>query len=294
MKKIWLLYNHDAESWENEKLIETAKRNDLEAILLKPKNFDIITSGESTRSIRYESKNIDLPNAVLVRTGAGTNYFTAALLRQIEKFHIPVINDPDSILRVKDKLHATQILAKSHLPIPKTMLVSFPVDSDLVEQEIGFPCVVKLVSGSKGNGVYLCENKKFFKQLMELLENLKSKKTILIQEYVNKQVGTDLRVWVVGGKVVAAMKRHAPDGDFRANISRGGTGEPWEITEEIDYIARESARVLGLEIAGIDLLFDEQGFKVCEANSSPGFSGIDWYCKTDMAQKIIDYLKFKI
>jgi RimK family alpha-L-glutamate ligase len=230
----------------------------------------------------------------LTRTGSATNYFTAALYRQIEKFGIPVINTADSILTVKDKLLTSQILAKSNLPTPKTMLMNFPVDSELVANEIGFPCVVKLVSGSKGKGIYLCQNKKFFNELMELVQNLKSRKSMIIQEYMGQAVGSDLRVWVIGGKTVVAMKRTAPEGDFRANISNGGTGDPFEITEEIDFLARETARVMGLDIAGVDLLFDQDGFKICEANSSPGFEGIDQYCGTDMAQRIVDYVKLKI
>jgi RimK family alpha-L-glutamate ligase len=154
--------------------------------------------------------------------------------------------------------------------------------------------VVKFISGSKGKGVYLCETRKFFDDLMELIDNLKSRKTLIIQEYMGAQVGVDLRVWVLGGKTIAAMKRTAPAGDFRANISHGGHGEPYEITEEIDYLARETAKAMGLDIAGVDLLFDRDGFKICEANSSPGFEGIDQYCGTNMAQRIIDYVKLKI
>jgi gamma-F420-2:alpha-L-glutamate ligase len=294
MKKIWILTYGTSENFESNKLLAAAKHNGLEAELLQPKYFDIIVNKSSSKSIRYNSQRIDMPNLVLTRTGSATNYFTAALYRQIEKFNIPVINTADSILTVKDKLLTSQVLAKSNLPTPKTMLMNFPVDCDLVESEIGFPCVVKLVSGSKGKGIYLCQSKKFFNELMELIDNLKSRKSMIIQEYMDHAVGSDLRVWVIGGKTVVAMKRTAPEGDFRANISSGGTGEPFEITEEIDFLARETARVMGLDIAGVDLLFDHDGFKICEANSSPGFEGIDQYCGTDMAQRIIDYVKLKI
>jgi RimK family alpha-L-glutamate ligase len=294
MKKIWILSYGNDESFESNKILTTARANGLDAELLQPKYFDIIVNKSTSRSIRYKSQRVDMPNLVLTRTGSATNYFTAALYRQIEKFGIPVINTADSILTVKDKLLTSQILAKSNLPTPKTMLMNFPVDSELVANEIGFPCVVKLVSGSKGKGIYLCQNKKFFNELMELVQNLKSRKSMIIQEYMGHAVGSDLRVWVIGGKTVVAMKRTAPEGDFRANISNGGTGDPFEITEEIDFLARETARVMGLDIAGVDLLFDQDGFKICEANSSPGFEGIDQYCGTDMAQRIIDYVKLKM
>jgi len=294
MKKIWILSYGNDESFESNKILTTARANGLDAELLQPKYFDIIVNKSTSRSIRYKSQRVDMPNLVLTRTGSATNYFTAALYRQIEKFGIPVINTADSILTVKDKLLTSQILARSNLPTPKTMLMNFPVDSELVANEIGFPCVVKLVSGSKGKGIYLCQNKKFFDELMELVDNLKSRKSMIIQEYMDHAVGSDLRVWVIGGKTVVAMKRTAPQGDFRANISNGGTGETFEITEEIDFLARETARVMGLDIAGVDLLFDHEGFRICEANSSPGFEGIDQYCNTDMAQRIVDYVKLKI
>jgi RimK family alpha-L-glutamate ligase len=123
---------------------------------------------------------------------------------------------------------------------------------------------------------------------------LGNKKTLIVQEYLGDQPGEDLRVLVIGGKVIGAMKRTAPDGDFRANITNGGTGSSFEITEEIDYIARETANTLGLAIAGVDLLFDKRGFRVCEANSNPGFSGFEKYCGIDVADAITEYVKYKI
>ena len=129
---------------------------------------------------------------------------------------------------------------------------------------------------------------------MEFIESLGNKKTLLVQEYLGDRPGEDLRVLVIGGKVVGAMKRTAPEGDFRANITSGGTGEGFEVTPEIDYIARETARTLGLTIAGIDLLFDNRGFRVCEANSNPGFSGFEKYCGVDVADLITEYIKYKV
>ena len=129
---------------------------------------------------------------------------------------------------------------------------------------------------------------------MEFIETLKSSKTLIVQEYMGDRPGEDLRVLVVGGKVIGAMKRTAPEGDFRANISNGGTGDLYPVTDEIEYIARETAKVLNLDIAGIDLLFDHRGFRVCEANSNPGFSGFETYCNIDVADVITDYIKFRL
>lgn len=295
MKKIWILHHStNINGYENTQLINRLTQANFDVEVLEPKYFDIIVSRSTSRSIRYKGERVEMPSLVLSRTGSGTNYFTSALMRQIEKFGIPVINDANSVDIVADKLLTSQLLTRANISIPKTMLVTGTVDLDLVEKEIGFPCVVKATSGSKGRTVYLCENRKYFKDLMELLNNIALKKTLIIQEFINNRPGEDLRVWVIGGKTIAAMRRTAPVGDFRANVSQGGTAEPFEITEEIDYIARHTASTLGLQIAGIDLLFDEAGYLVCEANSSPGFSGMDNYCGTDMAQKITDYIKLRL
>ena len=295
MKHVWILhYAANIDAYENQQLLSCLEKNGMRGRVLEPKYFDIIVSRSSAKSIRYKGEKIELPDLVLSRTGAGTNYFTRSVMRQIEKFGIPVINDADSISRVSDKLLTSQLLVKENLPIPKTILVNGDVDIELIEKEIGFPCVVKATSGSKGKTVHLCQTKKDFVSLMSLLSSISLKKTMIIQEFVDAQPGTDLRVWVIGGKTVVAMKRIGVEGDFRANISQGGTAELFEITDEIDYLARETARVLGLQIAGVDLLFDKDGYKICEANSSPGFEGMDQYCGQDMAQRIVDFIKLKI
>jgi len=295
MKQVWILhYATGIDGYENQRLLACLEKNGMQGRVLEPKYFDIIVSRSSSKSIRYKGEKIELPDLVLSRTGAGTNYFTRSVMRQIEKFGIPVYNDADSISRVSDKLLTSQLLVKENLPIPKTILVNGDVDIDLIEKEVGFPCVVKATSGSKGKTVHLCQTKKDFTSLMSLLSSISLKKTMIIQEFVDAQPGTDLRVWIIGGKTVVAMKRSGAEGDFRANISQGGTAELFEITDEVDYLARETARVLGLQIAGVDLLFDKDGYKICEANSSPGFEGMDQYCGQDMAQRIVDFIKLKI
>jgi len=294
MKQVWILhYASGIDAYENQQLLKCLEKNGMQGRVLEPKYFDIIVSRSSSKSIRYKGEKIELPDLVLSRTGAGTNYFTRSVMRQIEKFGIPVYNDADSISRVSDKLLTSQLLVKENLPIPKTILVNGDVDVELIEKEVGFPCVVKATSGSKGKTVHLCQTKKDFTSLMSLLSSISLKKTMIIQEFVDAQPGTDLRVWVIGGKTVVAMKRTGAEGDFRANISQGGTAELFEVTDEVDYLARETARVLGLQIAGVDLLFDKDGYKICEANSSPGFEGMDQYCGQDMAQRIVDFIKLK-
>ena len=292
--KVWILSKKNLDEYENRRLVESLNENGIETRLVHPDKFDLIVNKKDLTDIWSDGIKNSLPNAVLVRTGSGSTYFSLAVMRQLESLGIPVINSSTSIDMVKDKLQTSQLLAKHGIPIPKTMLVRWPINANLVASEIGFPCVVKVITGSYGKGVHLCQSISAFNALMEFIESLNAKKTMIIQEFIDAKVGSDLRVWVVGGKVIGAMQRTSANNDFRANISGGATGEQYEINEEIDFLARETAKIMGLDIAGIDLLFDKEGFKVCEANSAPGFEGIEQYCNMDIAKAITDYISFKI
>ena len=292
--KVWILSKRTMDEYENRRLVETFNENGIETRLVHPDKFDLFVNKKDLTDIWSDGVKNSLPNAVLVRTGSGSTYFSLAVMRQLESLGIPVINSSTSIDMVKDKLQTSQLLAKHGIPIPKTMLVRWPINAALVASEIGFPCVVKVITGSYGKGVHLCQSIGAFNALMEFIESLNAKKTMIIQEFIDAKVGSDLRVWVVGGKVIGAMQRTSANNDFRANISGGGTGEQYEINEEIDFLARETAKIMGLDIAGIDLLFDKEGFKVCEANSAPGFEGMEQYCNMDIAKAITDYISFKI
>lgn len=294
MNKIWILSKKDGFEYENNRLVQSFESKGITAEIVDPGSFDIIVNKDIKQGLRYNGQPVELPQLLLVRFGAGISKFMLALIRQLEKAGVVCINSADAIECVKDKLHTSQILSQHSIAIPNTMMVRFPVDIEVVKDEIGFPCVVKIITGSYGEGVYLLDRKKDFVKLMEFIETLKSSKTLIVQEYMGDRPGEDLRVLVIGGKVIGAMKRTAPEGDFRANITNGGTGESYPLTDEIEYIARETAKVLNLDIAGIDLLFDTRGFRVCEANSNPGFSGFETYCGIDVADVITDYIKFKL
>lgn len=294
MSTIWILSKGDSFEYENARLVESFASKGITATVIDPLECDIIVNRDIKQGIRYFGKPVELPDLMLVRFGAGISKFMLALVRQLEQSGVVCINSTDTIERVKDKLHTSQILSSNGIAIPNTMMVRFPVNENVVEREIGFPCVVKIVTGSFGEGVYKSDSKRDFQKLMEFVKTIGTSKTMLVQEYMADHPGEDLRVLVIGGRVIGAMKRTAPEGDFRANISNGGTGEPFPLTDEIEFIARETAKVLGLDIAGIDLLFDHRGFRVCEANSNPGFAGFEHYCGIDVADLITDYIKFKL
>jgi RimK family alpha-L-glutamate ligase len=284
----------DRNEYESEKIMESFASKGIKARMCHPDGFDIIVDRDIKNGIKYKGEDIELPELVLVRLGAGILPFQLAVIRHFEQAGVMCVNGSEAIETVKDKLRTSQILSRHSIPIPNTMMVRMPINDKLVESNIGFPCVIKVVTGSYGEGVYLCERKRDYKKLMEFIDNLGNRKTMIVQEYLGERVGEDLRVLVIGGKVVGAMKRTAPEGDFRANITGGGTGSFFEVSDEIDYLARETARSLNLDIAGVDLLFDSRGFRVCEANSNPGFYGFEKYCKVDVADLITDYVRFKI
>lgn len=291
---ILILSKKDESEYENRRLVESLRDLGIPAVIYHPDNFDVVVGKGTGHGIKYNGQAFDMPDIVLTRTGSGTTEFITAIIRQFEEEHVKCINGSESVEIAKDKMRSHQLLASAGMPVPNTMLVRFPVDVDIADNLIGWPCVVKVISGSYGEGIYLCEHKTAFKKMMEFIGNLNTPKTLLVQEYVDSKPGEDLRVLVIGGKVIGAMKRHAPEGDFRANISNGGYGEPYEINSEIEYLARETARLCGLEIAGIDLLFDKDGYTICEANSAPGFEGFEKYCNVDVAGQIAQYLKYKL
>jgi RimK family alpha-L-glutamate ligase len=291
---VLIISKQSADEYESTRLLQSFADRNIEVMLAHPDDFDIVVTQDIQKGLKYKGEPFSLPKVVLVRFGAGILPFQLAVIRHFEQAGVPCINTSESIELVKDKLRTSQILSKERIAIPHTMMVRFPVDDGLVEKHIGFPCVVKVVTGSYGEGVYLCEKKRDYRKLMEFIDSLGNKKTMIVQEYLGDHPGEDLRVLVIGGEVIGAMKRTAPEGDFRANITNGGTGSKYELTDEIVEIARNTALSLGLDIAGIDLLFDKRGFRVCEANSNPGFNGFDTYCNFDVGSIIVDYIQTRL
>ena len=282
------------EAYETNRLVEEFQKQDIDIQLVDPTTVDIFVNKDNKKSILVNGEPSDLPKFVFPRTGSGTTYHIKAVIRHFERMGVSVINSSEAIDNVKDKLYTHQILAQSNLDIPKTMLLRYPIDIDFVEKNIGFPVIVKKISGSYGRGVVLCEDKKSLRQLVTMAELTKKSYDIIIQEFIKDTWGKDLRVMVVNNKVIGCMMRQATDDDFRANITRGGEGFPYEVNEQIEWLSSESSKALGLDIAGVDLLFQNGGYKICEVNSNPGFEGMETYTKKNIADEIVSFIKFKI
>ena len=295
MNKGWMLVKPKfQESYETQRLLEEFGNHDIEVKLINPNEIDIFVNKENKQSILVNGKSLPLPKFVFPRTGSGTTYYIKAVIRHFERMGVPVINSSEAIDNVKDKLYTHQILAQSNLDIPNTMLLKHPIDIDFVEKNIGFPVIVKKISGSYGRGVFLCEDKKQLNQLVTMAELTKKSYDIIIQEFIKDTWGKDLRVFVVNDKVVGCMMRQATDDDFRANITRGGEGFPYEVNEQIEWLSSESSKALGLDIAGVDLLFQNGGYKICEVNSNPGFEGMENFTKKNIAGEIVSFIKLKL
>ena len=291
----WILYkNKVEESYETQKLVEEFEKQGLKIRVVNPQDVDIFVDRDDRKSIRVGGKSRPLPDFVIPRTGSGTTYFIKAIIRHLERLGVILINGSQSIDAVKDKLYTQQVLGQSSLPVPKTLLVKHPINIDFVESNIGYPAIIKTLSGSFGAGVFLVETKKQLTQLLKMAEITKPSYNIIVQEFIKESFGKDLRVLVINGKVVGCMMRQSTDDDFRANITRGGEAIPYQIDDDIEWLGGESARLLNLDIAGVDLLFDEGNYKFCEVNSSPGFEGMDKYTKTNIAEKIVTYVTHKI
>ncbi len=291
----WILYKRKLEdSYETQRLVEEFEKQDIKVRVVNPQDVDIYVDRDDRKSIRVSGKSRPLPDFVIPRTGSGTTYFIKAIIRHLERLGVILINGSESIDAVKDKLYSQQILGQSNLPVPKTLLVKHPIDVEFVERSLNYPIIVKTLSGSFGAGVFLVEDRKQLRQLMRMAEITKPSYNIIIQEFIEDSYGKDLRVFVLNGKVVGCMMRQSTDDDFRANITRGGEGIPYQITEEIEFLSGECARLLNLDIAGVDLLFNNGSYSICEVNSSPGFEGMDRFCKTNIAEQIVTYVKYKL
>ena len=297
--KGWILYKDSAnsikpETYEINRFIQVAKEEGIELEIYQPEQFDLTVTREDKQSVLIDGKPVSLPDFVLPRMGAGTTYFALAIIRHLERLGVYCVNSSQSIETVKDKLYSHQILAENNLPVPKTMLVKFPVNVNLVEKHLGFPVVVKTLSGSQGSGVFLSESKSSFQDLMQLIEATNKTANIILQEFVATSKGKDLRVITIGGRVVACMQRLSANKDeFKANYSSGGKVEYYEVTPEIEWMATQTSQTLGLEIAGVDLLFDGDHYKVCEANSSSGFEGIESCCDINIAKEIFHFIRVR-
>jgi gamma-F420-2:alpha-L-glutamate ligase len=295
----WLLFDNEVadgvpEAAEIKRFIEAGKKRGIKLEALKPREFELIVSTERDWKVEYARGKPPRPDFIIPRTGSETSYFTLAVLRQFERMGVPLINGAEAVEACADKLQTLQVLSASGLPIPKTVLSKFPVDVDVIARELGFPVVVKKLRSTRGAGVVLCQDREQFNDLASLLGNAGHQSDFIFQQYVKASHGRDVRVLVIGDSVAAAMERRAPNGGFKSNVSLGGTGTAIDPPPEMAKMAIDAAKALRLDVAGIDVLFDETGYRICEANSSPGFVGLEKACPVSVPDKVFDYVETRL
>jgi ribosomal protein S6--L-glutamate ligase len=237
----------------------------------------------------FRQKQLSQYDAVLPRIGASITYFGTAVVRQFEQMDVFCANSSAGISNSRDKLRSLQILSKHRIGIPQTTFVRDKKDVlPAIARVGGAPVVIKLLEGTQGIGVLLAETVKSAEAIIELLQS--QKQNILIQKFVAESKGRDVRAFVVGDQVVGAMRRVAQGQEFRSNVHRGGLTEPVVLNEEYRETAVQAAQILGLRVAGVDLLESKSGPQIIEVNSSPGLEGIERCTQLDIAGSIIDYI----
>lgn len=295
----WLLFHNEVadgvpEAPEIRRFIEAGKRRGIRLDALRPRDFELIVSTEREWRAEYAGGKLPRPDFIIPRTGSETSYFTLAVIRQFERMGVAMINGADAVDACADKLQTLQLLSASGLPIPKTILAKFPVDVDVIERELGFPVVVKKLRSTRGAGVVLCQSRDQFDDLASLLGDAGHQSDFIFQQYIAASHGRDVRLLVIGNEVAASMERRSVTGGFKSNISLGGVGECIQPPLEMAELAIEATKALRLEIAGIDILYDDKGYRICEANSSPGFVGLEKACPVSVPDKVFDYVTARL
>ena len=240
--------------------------------------------------IRYMGEELPQYDAVIPRIGASITFYGTAVVRQFEMMGTFCINESVAISRSRDKLRSLQLLSREGIGLPETGFASRPDKiQDLIKNVGGAPLVIKLLEGTQGIGVVLAETNKAAESVIEAFMGLKA--NILVQEFIEEANGADIRCFVVGNKVIAAMKRQAGEGEFRSNLHRGGTAQLVKLTKEERATAINAAKIMGLNLCGVDILQSKNGPVVMEVNSSPGLEGIEKSTGKDVADMIFEFIE---
>ena len=275
--------------YSTQRLVEAATQRGHEPVVMDTLRC-YMNSNSSKPSIHYNGKDVLDVGAVIPRIGASITFYGCAVLRQFEMMGVYPLNESVALSRSRDKLRSIQLLSRKGIGIPITGFANRPDNiKDLIKMVGGAPLVIKLLEGTQGIGVVLAETQKAAESVMQAFMGLNT--NILVQEYIKEAGGADIRCLVVGGKVVAAMKRQGPEGEFRSNLHRGGSAEIVKLTPEERKTAVSAANIMGLNACGVDLLRSSRGPVVMEVNSSPGLKGIETATGKDVAGMMIEFIE---
>lgn len=287
--KIAILSNGNA-NYSTQRLVEEAKRRGHDVRVIKYKDC-YLSLNEKHSNIYYRGEALPLFDAIIPRIANNMTRYGCTILRQFEMRGVWTASSSIAITRARDKLRSQQILTKAGVDTPNTLMSRNTTDIDNLLDQIGLPVIIKLATGTHGNGVVLAETKKAAKSALQAFYLYNEDGTnVLLQEYIKESAGTDIRAFVVGSRVVASMQRQSLDDDFRSNLHKGGDGRSIKLTAEESRVAVKAAKAMGLHIAGVDLMRSDRGPLVLEVNASPGF-GIEKITGRDVAGKFIEYVE---
>ena len=288
--KIAILSNGNG-NYSTKRLVEEAQLRGHEVKVVKYREC-YASIEKNNPAVSYRGEDLGKYDVMIPRIASYMTRYGTAIVRQLEMQGVYTVSSSIAINRSRDKLRSLQLLARAGVGIPKTIVSRNSTDiDDLIDKVGGTPVIIKLARGTHGNGVVLAESKKAAKSVLQALYLSNEDGTnILLQEFVEESAGMDIRAFVVGGRVVASMKRQSLDDDFRSNLHRGGEGTVVKLTEEETKMAIKAAKAMGLNIAGVDLMRSARGPLVLEVNSSPGF-GIEKVTGRNVATPIIEYIE---
>lgn len=268
-------------------LVQAAEAAGHEMLVIDPLECALVLGGDGP-DILYRGEPLRDVDVVLPRIGTNITEYGVAVVAQFGMMGIPVVNDASAIMRSRDKLRCLQLLARKGIDIPRTVIARNPRNVErAIEMVDGTPVILKLLQGTQGVGVMIAESRQAVESVLDTLWGLGQ--NILIQQFVAESKGRDIRALVLGDRVVAAMERRAKMGEFRSNIHRGGLGEVVKLDSRYTRAAVEATRVVGLQIAGVDMLVGKDGPKVMEINSSPGFEGLEKATGKNIARAVVDF-----
>lgn len=275
--------------YSTKRLREACRERGHKVSVLNSMDFSINVE-EGYPDLLYKNKRLPHFDAVIPRIGASITFFGTAIVRQFEQMGVRCLNSSLGIITSRDKLFSIQLLARHNLGIPQTLFVRRR-DAIIpgIETLGGAPVVIKLLEGTQGIGVILADRNKVAEAIIETLQS--TKQNVLIQKFVSESKGRDIRAIVAGSRVIAAMRRVAKGDEFRSNVHRGGKVQPVQLDEKYEQTAIRAAQLMGLNVAGVDMLEGNKGPKIMEVNSSPGLEGIEKATKIDVAGAIVEYLE---
>jgi ribosomal protein S6--L-glutamate ligase len=283
------ILTQNAKLYSSKRLIEAARDRGHEVEVIKTLQV-VINIASHRPELYYNGKKLEDFDAVIPRIGASITFYGMAVLRQFEMMGVFPLNESVAIGRSRDKLRSMQLLSRRGIGLPVTAFAHDPKRSqEVIEMVGGAPVVIKLLEGTQGIGVVLGETMQSAKSVIEAFRGVKV--NILAQEFIKESKGSDIRAIVIGGRVIAAMQRKGAEGDFRSNLHRGGSASLIKITPEERSTAIRSAKAMGLNVCGVDLLRSNHGPVVMEVNSSPGLEGVENATGIDVAGKIVEFLE---